>query len=123
MLQRSVVMAAAWLEIVVGVFFLAVPDLPCTLLFAAQPDGVGGPLARFAGLGLLAMGIACLPSTTTRSRRGVVGLFVFNVGAAVLFAWVGVATTFHGLLLWPVVVLHSAIAASLRPQLLATKGC
>lgn len=36
MLQRSVVMAAAWLEIVVGVFFLAVPDLPCTLLFAVS---------------------------------------------------------------------------------------
>jgi hypothetical protein len=122
MLQRSVVMAAGWLEIVVGIFFVAVPDIPCVLLFAAKPEGIGIPLARFAGFGLLALGIACLPSMTTGSRRGVVGLFVFNVGAAILFAWVGFATTLHGFLLWPVAILHAAIAAALIPQLLTTKG-
>ena len=36
MLQRYVVMAAAWLEIIVGVLFIAVPDLPCVLLFADE---------------------------------------------------------------------------------------
>jgi hypothetical protein len=71
MLQRFVVIAAAWLEIVAGLFFLAVPDLPWMPLFAAKPEGVGVHLARLVGLGLLALGIACLPSTTTGSRRGV----------------------------------------------------
>jgi len=41
MLQRYVVMAAAWLEIIVGVLFIAVPDLPCVLLFAAKPEPGG----------------------------------------------------------------------------------
>jgi len=120
MLQRSVVMPAAWLEIVIGTFFVAVPNLPCVLLFAAKPEGLGVPLARLAGFGLLALGIACLPTSTTGSRRGVVGLFVFNVGAAILFAWVGVATTLRGILLWPAVFLHAAIAAALMSQLLTT---
>ena len=113
MLQRSVVVAAAWLEIVVGASFVAVPDIPCLLLFAMKPEGIGVPLAHFAGIGLLALGIASLPSTATGSRRGVVGLFVFNVGAAILFAWVGVVTTLHGFLLWPVAILHTVIAIAL----------
>jgi hypothetical protein len=51
----------------------------------------------------------------------VLGLFVFNLGVATLFAWVGVATPLHGVLLWPVVGLHAVIAAALLPQLLTLK--
>ncbi len=121
MLQRSIVTAAAWLEIVVGACFVALPDLPCVLLFGVKPEGVASPLARFAGFGLFALGIACLPSPTTGARRGVVGLFVFNVGVTILFAWIGVATTFHGYLLWPVVILHGVIATALLPQTMTSK--
>src|SRR5437879_4376780 len=98
MLQRSIVMVAAWLEIIVGASLVAIPDLPCLLLFATKPEGLGLSLARFAGVGLLALGIACLPSTTTGSRQSVAGLFVFNVGVTILLAWIGV-TTVHGSLL------------------------
>jgi hypothetical protein len=122
MLQRAVVMTAAWLEIVVGAIFLTVPDVPCRLLFAAKPEGVGVVVARFAGVGLLALGIACLPSTATGSHRSAVfGLIVFNVGVASLFAWVGITTTLRGALLWPVVLLHATIAAALLPQLLSSR--
>jgi hypothetical protein len=120
--QKSVVMAAAWLEIVVGAVFLMVPDFPCRLLFAATPEGVGIVLARFAGVGLFALGISCLPSTVTGPRRSAVfGLFIFNLGVAILFAWVGVATAFRGVALWPVVVLHAVIATALLRQLLTFK--
>lgn len=118
MRQRFVVTAAAWLEIVAGAVFLTVPDVPCLLLFGAKPEAIGMPLGRFAGIALVALGIACLPSTDAGSRRSVVlGLFVFNLGVAILFAWVGVATTLHGLMLWPVVILHAIIAAALLPYL------
>lgn len=119
--HRFVVVAAAWLEIIVGASLVTVPDVLCVLLFAAKPEGIGIPLARFAGFGLLGLGIAYLPSMATAPRRGVVGLFVFNVGLTILFAWVGVVTTAHGLLLWPVVFLHASIATALVPQLLTTK--
>jgi hypothetical protein len=121
MLQRYVVMAAAWLEIVVGAAFFTVPDIPCQLLFAAKPEGVGIVLARFAGVGLFALGIACLPKATGSHRSAVFGLFVFNFAVAILFGWVGVVTNFVGVLLWPVVVLHAVIAAALLPQLLTVK--
>ena len=121
MLQRSVVKVAAWLEIIVGTSIVTVPDLLCMLLFGTKPEGVGVTLARFAGVGLIALGIACLPSTGTKSRQGVVGLFVFNAGVTVLLAWVAV-TTVHGIMLWPVVILHAAIAIALAQQLFTTKG-
>jgi hypothetical protein len=120
MRQRVVVGTSAWLEIVVGTLFLTVPDVLCLLLFGAKPEAIGMPLGRFAGIALLALGIACLPSWGAASRPNVVlGLFAFNGGVAILFAWVGVATALHGFLLWPAVVLHAIIAGALLPPLLA----
>ena len=117
-MQRYLVMASAWLEIVVGVIFITVPDAPCGLLFGAKPEGIGMPLARWLGVGLLAVGIACLPSKAAGSRRSaVLGLFVFNAGLAILLAWVGVVTAVHGFLLWPGAILHAAITVALLPQL------
>ena len=121
MLQRFVVVAFAWIEIIFGASLVAVPDLPCVLLFAAKAEGLGVLLARLAGLGLLALGIAYLPSTATISRRSVVGPFVYNVGATILLVWVGVGTTWHGFLLWPAAILHAAITTALASQLLTTK--
>jgi len=120
MRERVVVGASAWLEIVVGALFLIVPDVVCLLLFGAKPEAIGIPLGRFAGIALLALGVACLPSRGAASRRNVVlGLFAFNSGVAILFASVGVATALHGFLLWPAVILHAIIAGALLPHLLA----
>jgi hypothetical protein len=117
--RRSVVMTAAWLEIVAGAGFVTAPDVVCRLLFASSPEGLGVILTRFAGLGLFSLGIACLLSRAgTSSRNAVLGLFAFNAATAILFAWVGVATTLRGVLLWPAVALHAGIAAALLPQLL-----
>ncbi|MGB8988273.1 MAG: hypothetical protein WCC37_16850 [Candidatus Sulfotelmatobacter sp.] len=122
MLQKSVVVTAAWLEIVVGAVFLTACDVPSQLLFAAKPEGVGIVLARFAGVGLFALGVACRPSRAAESRRSAaLGLFIFNFAVTILFAWVGVATALRGVLLWPVVALHSIIAIALLSQLLSFK--
>ena len=119
MVHRYIVMAAAWLEIVVGVIFIAVPDVPCLLLFGARPEGMGVPLAHWVGVGLFALGIACLPSKAAGPYRGaVLGLLVFNAGVTVLLAWVGVVSTVHGFLLWPIIILHAVITAALLPQVL-----
>lgn len=121
--QNSVVKAAAWLEIVVGAIFVTVPDIPCRLLFAVAPGGVGVPLGRFAGIALFALGTACAPSTTPGSRRSaVLGLLIYNAGAVIFLTTVALATTFRGFLLWPVVILHGAIAAALLPQFLPVRS-
>jgi len=116
--QRYVVQAAAWLEIIVGAVLIAAPDVPCLLVFGSRPEAIGRPLARWVGITLCALGIACVPSRNAESNRNaVLGLFVFNVGVTVLFACVGVVTV-HGFLLWPVVILHAIIAVALLPQLI-----
>jgi hypothetical protein len=111
---RNVVRAAAWLEIVVGLIFVTLPDIPCTLLFDAKPDGIGRPLARWIGIVLFALGIACVPWDAAELRYStVLGLFVFNAGLAILLVWVGISPAVHGFLLWPVVILHSLISVGL----------
>jgi hypothetical protein len=87
MLQRSVVMAAAWLEIIVGGILITLVDVPCQLLFATKPEGIGMPLARFAGVALVGLGISCLPPAAGARRSAVLGLFAFNVGVACLLGW------------------------------------
>jgi hypothetical protein len=111
MQQRAVVMTAAWLEIVVGAIILAAPGLPSRLLFGAEPVGAGMPLARFAGVALIGLGIACQPSERESAQSSVLGLFVFNLGVAILFTWVALGTAFRGVLLWPAILLHAVIAA------------
>jgi len=110
---QYIVIAASWLEIVVGGLFLAIPGLPCLLVFGARLD----PLARFAGITLMALGIACLPSGAASHGRSVLGLLGFNLGAAVLLAWVGIAAPQHGILALPAAVLHAGIAAALLARI------
>ena len=119
MVHRYVVKLAAGLEVVVGIFFLTAPDIPCRLLFAATPEGLGIVLGRFAGAALVALAITCLISGAPEPcRSAALGLLVFNVSATIFFAWVAVATAFRGFLLWPVVVLHAIIAAALLTHFL-----
>jgi hypothetical protein len=114
LLQKSVVMTAAWLEIVAGAALLLALDIACRLLFGATPEGMSRPLGRFAGVALVALGVACLPSGSVGPRRSAVqGLLIYNVGVAILLVWVGVATTLSGVLLWPAVILHGVIAVAL----------
>jgi len=123
MAQRYVVKAAAWLEIVVGVIFVVAPDIPCILLFDAKPENIGRPLSRWVGVSLFALGFASLPSKTGESHRSaVLGLFLFNAGLTILLAWVGAVASVHGFMLWPVVILHAAIAVALLPQLRSTRA-
>jgi len=69
MVQRYIVKAAACLEIVVGAIFIIAPNVPCALLFGANPDNIGSPLARWVGVSLLALGIACLLSKAGELQR------------------------------------------------------
>lgn len=74
--HRYVVEVAAGFEIVVGAIFLTAPDIPCRLLFAATPEGIGTLLGRFAGVALVALGITCLTSGA-QDRAGMLPHWVF----------------------------------------------
>lgn len=122
-MQRYVVIASAWLEIIVGAIFVLIPDIPCILLFDAKPELIGRLLARWVGISLFALGVACLPARHTEPRRrDGVGLFVFNAGLAILLACFGAIRPVHGFLLWPVVILHAVIATMLLPALFSARA-
>ncbi len=114
MAQNYLIKAAAWLEIGVGLILIVAPNPASLLLFAAPLEGPGLLVARFAGIGLLALGSACLTAVSSGSTRSAVwGLYIFNAAATILFAGVGLARMPHGVLLWPAAVLHAAIAVGL----------
>jgi hypothetical protein len=117
MIGRYLIVAAAALEILAGAILITALDFACRLLFATAPEGVGIPLGRWVGIGLVALGIACLPSGKGPRRSVVLGLLTYNAGFLIMAVWLGLATTFRGWLLWPAAVLHATIAASLLAQL------
>ena len=116
--QRTVLMMAAWLEIIVGVSFVLALNAQSQLLFRETLEGPGAAFGRLSGLALIALGVACLPSKIEGMRQHPVRVLLFyNIGAAILFAWIGVTTTSWGIVLWPVVILHTVVAVALAVSL------
>jgi hypothetical protein len=117
-----VIVAASWLEIGVGILFLLLPQLVTTLLFGAGENGTDPPLARFCGIALIALGIACLPKKSAAQSNSASCLLAFNFAATVLFTTVavGVGATQHGILIWPAAILHAAITIALLLQMRTT---
>ena len=112
--HRIVLLIAAWFEIIVGASFFLAFNTQSQFLFGTTPEGIVGiTFARFSGIALICLGIACLRSGTS----GVRTLLVFNVAVTIFFAWVAVTTTFRGVLLWPVVTMHAVIAIALALSL------
>jgi hypothetical protein len=117
MLQKYLILAAAWLEIVTAFVLVISPAFACLLLFATPLDDAGVAIARFSGIVLLALGTACVATPSKPYPRGAaLGLLVYNLGVVVLFVCLGVATALHGLLLWPAAILHACVAAALLRQ-------
>lgn len=110
---QFVIVAASWLEIVVGLLFLFVPGLANVLLFGARGDGIVVPLSRFTGIALVALGVACLPRKTVGQTNSAVGLLSFNCAAAVLFTVVALGAMQHGILTWPAAILHAGITVAM----------
>ena len=93
---------------------VVVPSLVGRLLFGAELSGVTAVVGRVAGIALFALGIACwLARTDTPSRaaKGLVAAMLFyNFAVAAVLAFAGVGLGLRGMLLWPAVVLHAAMA-------------
>ena len=116
--HRTAVILAAWIEIIVGASFLLVPSTQSQFVFGATPEAVGVLFARFVGFALIGLGIACLPSNVAATQRGAArSLLIYNIAATIFFAWVFLATPFHGVMLCPVVILHSVISITLALSL------
>ena len=98
-------------EAATGLALLIVPSLVGQLLLGEDLTGVAVPVARVAGIALIALGIACWPGPP------VVGMLIYCAAVTLYLAYLGFAGGLTGALLWPAVALHVILTALLSSNL------
>jgi len=104
--MKNALTFAAVAEVVTGLALLIAPSLVVNLLLGEQLTGLAMPVARVAGIALIALGIACWPGSP------LVGMLTYSALLTLYLAYLGFAGL-SGVLLWPAVVLHSILTALL----------
>jgi hypothetical protein len=98
---------AAVAEATTGLALLVVPTIVGRLLLGAELSGVSIPVARVAGIALIALGIACRPGLA------LFGMLTYSALVTAYLAYVGIHGEWAGPLLWPAVVVHAGLTALL----------
>ncbi|HEX3151939.1 MAG TPA: hypothetical protein VHR66_27955 [Gemmataceae bacterium] len=115
MRRKYLLVVTAFGEAATGLLLLFLPSVVFELLLhpsSIEPAGLF--VGRIAGAALIAIGVA---SWLARKDRGcpaqvgiLLGVLFYDVVAAVLLAYAGLALNMTGVLLWPAVVFHVAMA-------------
>ena len=105
-MKRALVLAAIG-EVATGMALLVVPSLVGQLLLGEGLSGVAIPVARVAGIALIALGVSCWPGPP------LAGMITYGAVVTLYLAYVGLMGPFTGVLLWPAVVLHAILTALL----------
>jgi hypothetical protein len=111
MLKKLLAFASA-VEIATGVALLVEPRIVIALLIGGDEPLRAMPLARVAGIAVLALGVACWPSGqhTDRASPAFRAMLTYNVLIALYLAYMFTAGHLGGVLLWPAVALHTVLA-------------
>jgi hypothetical protein len=102
-------------EMATGLLLLTFPAIPLVLLLGVEQ---GSPeallIARVAGAALLAIGTTCWlgrHEPIGSAQRGVIaGVLVYSTTVAALLVYAALALSFIGIVLWPAVVVHTALS-------------
>ena len=105
--MQKVLIFAAVGEAATGLALLIVPSLVGQLLLGEALTGVAIPVARVAGIALIALGVACWPGMQR------VGMMTYGAAVTLYLAYLGLAGGSSGILLWPAVALHAILMALL----------
>ena len=105
--MKNVLTFAAVGEAATGLALLIVPSLVGQLLLGEGLTGVAVPVARVAGIALIALGIACWPGPP------LVGMLTYSALVTLYLAYLGFAGGLTGVFLWPVVILHAILTTLL----------
>jgi hypothetical protein len=105
--MKSALTFAAIGEALTGLALLIAPSLVGQLLLGEQLAGVAIPVARVAGIALIALGIACRPGPP------LLGMLTYSALVTLYLAYLGLAGGLAGVLLWPAVILHAIMTAFL----------
>lgn len=83
-----------------GLALLVAPSLVGQLLLGEGLTGIAVPVARVAGIALIALGVACWPGPPRA------GMLTYSAAVTLYLAYLGLVDGLAGVLLWPAVVLH-----------------
>ncbi len=114
--MKKVLIFAAVGEAATGVALLIVPSLVGWLLLGEELTGIAIPVARVAGIALIALGVACWPGPPR------VGMLTYSLAVTLYLACLGFAGGLTGILLWPAVVLHLILTALLTLASISGQG-
>src|SRR5262245_40027765 len=106
-MNNRLLAVAAAAEALTGLVLLGYPPLVTKLLFAAEIAGIGIVTSRFAGMALLALGVACWPYGS--ASPALCGMLTYSSLATLGLLYVGLTSGWNGVLLWPAVVLHAVL--------------
>jgi len=102
--MRKLLAIAAAGEAATGLLLLIYPPIIVRLLFGTELFVSGTVMSRIAGISLIALGVACWPSTV--SLQALSGMLTYSVLAALYLAFIGIGGNWVGSLLWPAVLIH-----------------
>ena len=105
--MKRVLIFAAVGEAATGVALLIVPSLIVRLLLGEELTGIAIPVARVAGIALIALGVACWPGTP------LAGMLAYSAAVTLYLAYLGFVGGLTGILLWPAAILHLILTAFL----------
>ena len=107
-------------EILTGLALLVIPALVIRLLLGDGLGQTGEVVSRVLGIGLFSLGISAWETVGQRVHLASrAGIFIYNIGLAILLLILGVPGVIDGILLWPVAVLHGLIGAAMLWVILA----
>ena len=105
--MKKVLIIAAVGEVATGLALLIAPSLVGRLLLGEELTGIAIPVARVAGIALIALGVACWPGPART------GMLIYSATVTLYLAYVGFAGGLSGILLWPAVALHAILTVLL----------
>src|SRR3954465_7435568 len=115
MVAKKLLIVTALVEAAAGLILLVSPPLVVAFLLGASLDSPAAlVVARIAGAALLSLGCACWLARNDGPNRAVPGLvaalLLYNSVAVAVLATAGVGSRLVGVLAWPTIALHAALA-------------
>jgi hypothetical protein len=114
MTMKHALIFTAIAEAATGLGLLIAPSLVGQLLLGEPFTGAAIPVARVAGIALIALAVACWPGPP------LVGMLTYGTLITLYLAYLGFAGGLAGVLLWPAVVLHVILTILLGRAWFAT---